>query len=180
MNIHFRSPFRLDKRLGKAYNDCFKDVGDDDWIVFTDYDVLFLTPETIPNIYKYIEKNIDAGILTCYTNRIGKASSKKQCYKKIISDNNSISHHIKIARKFESNLYKATRIQYPISGFLMCVSKKTWNNIKFSEKRLALGVDTDFSHKVNASGLEILRMDGIYVWHTYRLEHGIGFKNHLK
>jgi GT2 family glycosyltransferase len=61
----------------------------------------------------------------------------------------------------------------------MLVSKKTWNEIKFSESGKCLGVDNDFSANVLERGKKIYRMDSLYVFHAYRLKNGIKDKTHL-
>ncbi len=55
--------------------------------------------------------------------------------------------------------------------------KSVWNKIKFAEQQPyedrgpfnLLGVDNDWTNRVRAAGIEILTMEGLYCWHTYRL-----------
>ncbi len=78
----------------------------------------------------------------------------------------------------------ATIIRGPVSGFLLVVPKSIWNKVKFRETNTfrpgepnLLGVDNNFTNDVRAHRIEVLRMDGILVWHTYRLLDGS--KTHL-
>lgn len=176
--IHIKTPYYLDKNLGAAYNAAFKDVPEKDWVCLIDHDVMFLTPNSIRIMYEYVEKFPDAGMFTCLTNRIHPLAVD-QLYFDAPSENMQIDFWVKIARSQEErNETKVTEINHAISGFLMLVSKKVWNKIKFTETKKALGVDNDFSERLLLSGKKILRMDRILVWHTYRCEN-IRDKSHL-
>jgi hypothetical protein len=179
-NIHIISPFSFDKRLGKAYNDAMKIIPQDDWVIITDYDVCFLLPETIPRIREYILKYHDTALFCCYTNRIGGCASGQMCSHGIISEDDSFKYHIKLAEKYHERGIKATKIKLQLSGFLMVISKKTWDKYKFNEDRLCLGVDNDYYKQLLDNWESILRMDSVYVWHTYRLNKKIKDKSHLK
>lgn len=176
--IHLRTPFRIDKNLGAAYNDAFDNIPDDDWVCLMDHDILFLTPDAVNIMYGYIERYPDAGVITCLTNRVS-PRSKGQLYGGQVSENDSIRFHMDIAEKVKSNLYEVNHINEDISGFLMLVKKSTWNRVKFDDDRLCLGVDTNFGRRILAAGLSILCMRGLYVWHNYRLVTGIKDKSHL-
>lgn len=175
--IHVASPYSLTKDLGAAYNSFMKLIPEGDWVILHDHDVMFLLPETIQMIDEYTKKFPDTGIFTCWTNRIGNPHQRVA----LLNDtNDSILRHIEIAEEHKELLFQCSEINQEISGFLMVVNKSTWNEIKFHEGIKCLGVDTDFSLKVLASGRKILRMDSVYVWHTYRLKNGVKFKAHLK
>lgn len=62
---------------------------------------------------------------------------------------------------------------------LMMVNKSVWNDHKFSEEGKCLGVDTDYNRRIRASGLDIFRMDGLYILHVYRMAQGVHDKTHL-
>ena len=181
--IHCVTPYRTDRNLGKAYNDTFRLIGEDDWLCITDYDVLFPLPDTLSHIHKYVELFPEAGMFVCYANRT--YHSNAQLYggpvnsPTDVNPDPNIINHLKLSREAAKQLYEVTPIERSISGFLMVISKKVWNEIKFAEDLKCLGVDTLYSNKVLQSGRQILRMNGIYVWHTYRLEHGIQDKSHL-
>lgn len=178
MQVLICSPYRVDKNLGKAYNEAMRLLPDDWWACFTDIDTLFLTPDCGKILHEYATRYPDAGILTCYTNRISLAS-KKQLLGQQLSENPNIKDHIAIAESKKELLYTVSPINRSISGFLMMISKRTWLQYPFSESGLCLDVDTHYSRKIRIGGKPILRMNGLYVFHTYRLMNGIYDKTHL-
>lgn len=171
--MHLKTPFRRDKNLGRAYNEAFEDLKKDDWLVIRDIDTLFLSHDA-PNIIEdYITKYPETGIFTCFTNRIG---CKDQLYKGVINQDPNILVHLDIANRIKNDRTKF-QIKSPISGMLMVVQKKTWIDNKFSDG--CLGVDNDFSKRILASGLKIFRMNGLYIWHTYRINTSVSNTKHL-
>jgi len=146
----------------------------DDWVCLKDHDTLFLLPDTIRHISRYTELNPYAGILTCYTNRL---ANGEQLLTGRCMETDSIRSHIALAKEQEKRLYQVTEMIKPISGFLMVIKKLTWDNIKFSDG--CLGVDNNYHLKVIASGKKVLRMDGIFLFHTYRMSNGVRDKSHL-
>jgi len=177
--IHVKIPFSEDKNLGKAYNQAFGGVGENDWVCFMDHDVLLLTYDAINLMYEYTRNYPEAGIFTCYTNRIHPLSTD-QLLNGHISDNTNVEYHVQLAYNQKRFGVMVSEIKHVISGFLMLISKKTWNEIKFSESGKCLGVDNDFSGNVLERGKKIYRMESVYVWHTYRLMNGLSNKDHLK
>ena len=178
MKVYIRTPFSLDKRLGKAYNEAFAGVPDDDWVCLLDHDAMFLTPDAVTILHAYVHAYPKAGLFTCLTNRIHPLAVD-QLLDGEVSDVTDIRHHIRIAEKMSTIGAKITPINHVISGFLMMVSKKTWLRFPFNEELQCLGVDNEFSQRILDAGMRILRMDALYIWHTYRLSKGISNKAHL-
>jgi len=98
----------------------------------------------------------------------------------VIDDNPFFVDHVHRAEKQKEHLYNTTEIDRDISGFLMMISKNTWSMYPFPELGKALGVDTRYGRTIREAGLKILRMDGLMVWHTYRILNGISNKTHLQ
>lgn len=180
MRIHITIPFSKDKKLGIEYNKVMQAIPEGDWMCFTDHDVLFLLPDTVRHLYGYVERFPKTGIFTCYTGRVHRCSNE-QLLNGVLNDNSDVRLHTNIAQAQTNFLYEATEIKHPVklSGFLMLISRKTWNKVKFNEERNCLWVDTDFAMAVHKEGKPILRMDGVYVWHSYRLMKDIENKDHL-
>lgn len=176
--LHFLTPYRSDKNLALAYNDAMKLLPDSDSACLRDIDTLFLLPEQPAMIEAYAKKYPDA-ILTCYCNRISELS-RMQLLTGTVDFSTDITIHIGLARQLACNEMSVTEITRDISGFLMVVPKSIWINQPFVETGGALGVDTYTNRKWRAAGIKILRMNTVYIWHTYRLENGIGNKTHLK
>lgn len=177
MKIHVTTPFAVDKRLGRAYNEEFEKVAEDDWVCLRDHDTLFLLPDTINHLYGYVQRYQDAGMFTCFSNR-NHPTMAHQLLGGKMSENTDIRYHIELAESQKSYLYKATEIKGNISGMLMLISKQTWNKIKFAPLLKCLGVDFEYCRTLRNNRKRILRMDGVYIWHTYRL-NDINDKKHL-
>jgi GT2 family glycosyltransferase len=179
MKVHIVKPYSLEKNLGKAYNEAMALIPDGDWACLMDYDTMFLTPDCGKILHEYVNWNPTAGIFTCFTNRIHPLAND-QLLDGECSENTCMQYHVERAYNQKRFLFKATELKKQISGFLMMISKKTWSEHKFSEEGKCLGVDNDFSLRVLESGKSILRMDGVYVLHLYRLKNGIKDKTHLQ
>lgn len=175
--IHHLSPYRTDKNLGKAYNEAISLLPEEDWVCLRDWDTMPLLPDTFNRIEKYVELYPDAGLLTCYTNRIHPLSPQLHSYQP--SENTNILAHIEIAKGLLRFEFKATEIHSHVSGFLMVLSVKTWKEFPFIENGGCLGVDTDLWRRLKAAGKKMLRMDSIYVFHLYRLGKDIKDTSHL-
>jgi GT2 family glycosyltransferase len=185
MRVHIVKPYSLTGNLGKAYNETMALMPDNDWCCLMDCDTMFLTPDCGSILHEYARQVMNtytwAGlypILTCYTNRIN-PNATHQLLNGHFYDDDQVLPHIKIAQAQRSELYKTTEIKQVISGFLMMVHRKTWDSVHFCEDLKCLGVDNDFSRRVLATGRKILRMEGLYIWHNYRLANGIHDKSHL-
>lgn len=176
--IHILTPYRADKNLGKAYNDAIALLPDDAMICLMDIDCMFLTPEQPAIIEDYLKQNQNA-LFTCYTNRVSNLATVQILGGKA-SDNPNILDHIAIAQDILKYTTSDPILRGEISGYLMAFHKKLWIDNKFDEGVGCLGVDTHWSRRVVKSGAPILRMNAIYVWHTYRLWKDIKDKEHLK
>lgn len=177
--VHVISPFSLEKDLGKAYNKCISLLPDSDWVCLHDYDTLFLTPDAVKMMDEYTKLYPDTGIFTCFTNRLHHLAIDQLLNGKV-SENTDVKYHMELAYNQKRHFPTVTEIKHEISGFLMLISKKTWNEIKFNQNSKCLGVDNDYSLRILSAGKKILRMDAIYVFHLYRLMNGVANKEHLK
>lgn len=177
MKVHVMIPYSLDKNLGKAYNEAMTLIGKDDWACLLDYDVQLLTPDTIEILHRYAELYPDA-LLTCSTNRVHPINTE-QLYQKRLSENADMKYHILTAEALKLKGMSVTEITKHLSGFLMLLSKRMWEDVKFSEDGKCLGVDTDYFRKLKTANKKVLRMDNVYVWHAYRLINGVNDKKHL-
>lgn len=178
MNIHVCTPFSREKNLGRAYNEAFARCPENDWLCLIDHDVMFLTPDAIKIMHEYIEAFPHAGLFTAFTNRIHQLAVN-QLFLGSPSNDFDVKNWAYRAKMQAKTALKVTEIKHPISGFLMLVSKRTWNEIKFMEIGECLGVDNYFSNAILKAGKQIYRMDRIIVWHSYRLENILD-KSHLR
>lgn len=166
--------------MGKAYNDAMGLLPDGDSACLRDIDTLFLTPDQPAIIEQYARENPEA-VLTCYTNRVSELS-RHQLLGGTISETSDIREHIRLAQN-QADRHKiirlVTEISRDISGMLMVVPKEIWKKYPFDESGKCLGVDTYWSRKIRAAGIKILRMDAVYIFHTYRMQYGVYDKRHL-
>jgi len=168
-----------EKNLGKAYNQHMALLPeDDDWGVLMDGDIMFLTFNWGDIIEKAIEDNPDAGIISCYTNRISKRKSQLHT----INSPNILVHRLK-AKEFDDQ-FSGTYKEIPgemVSGFLMIIKKKTWKDAgKFPEwENHILDLDGAISNRVRKLKKSIILMRGMYVFHYYRMAEGAAYKGHL-
>lgn len=170
-------PYSLEKNLGKAYNEAMSLLPDDGWACLMDYDTMFLTTDCGVILHEYAKLLPDAGLLTCYTNRIHPKADQQLLHG--VSENFDVKFHADLAYNQKLELFKFTELKREVSGFLMLISKKTWNEVKFDEFGKCLGVDNDYCWRLFNAGKKIYRMDGLYVWHSYRI-NDITDKSHLR
>lgn len=177
--VYYFTPF-FEKNLGQAYNNyCELVPNDDDWITFMDGDVMQLHLNWGEIWGKILEKNNDAGIITCMTNRLG---CKNQLVPKMFTVQDILIHKLMANRLFNINKFAVANLNEKIAGFFFSFKKSTWKKVgKFIDGILA--IDFDFSQRVLNSGMDIRLATGFYVFHYYRFledrESGINFKNHL-
>lgn len=183
-NIYYIQPYALDLRYGMAINRHIQNMPDDAWIVLTDQDAMFLTPNagrTISNAIVTYGDNTD--IFTCQTNRLG---NPLRCYDGVFSRDTDILNHVRIATKLERNHgHECIEIKDRIvAGMCMIFSKSLWKGNKFDNhpiiwenKNKMTSFDVRFCKGIKGSMKKIL---GLYCWHTYRLDKQINDTKHLE
>lgn len=153
-----------------------------DYVCIKDIDAMFLHPSQPQRIIDYIQAYPEAGIFTCYTNRVSTLSP--QLLNGRMSDITDIKHWVKEAAWIIDKPIKVKTVPdyQDISGFCMVISKQTWNKVKFPEyldRGGCIGVDTYFRRAILKAGLPVYIMETIIMWHTYRLGKAITDKSHL-
>lgn len=176
MNVFIRTPYSITKNLGEAYNYEMSLIPDGGAACFIDGDVQFLTPDYGNILHEYANRNKEAGVLTCYTNRIHRSSP--QLLNGVINEDPDIRNHIKIAEAQKKHLYEVEPISI-MSGFLMIIRKDHWKEFPFNEEIGLLGVDSEYRKMMQHFGKEILLMRGLYCWHSYRIGTSTDNKQHL-
>lgn len=177
--------FTGQKNLGRAYNEAMARAPEGSHVILRDGDTCWLTPDYGVHVAEYIRLYPNA-VLTCWTNRINEKAEQQAKYPGIrtVTD---MKFHLNTAEFAKGELYNVTPLHGFVSGFCIIVPKAVWNDHKFAEKQVyedrgphnLLGVDNDFTNRVRAAGIPVLRMDGMYIWHTYRLLQGDNDKTHL-
>lgn len=176
--IYFFSPYSFEKNIGKAYNEYFNLVQDDDWVVLFDGDTMFLQSNYGEIIQEYIYAYPDVGLFSCRTNRVGNVA---QLHNGLFSEDSDIKNHREIAKNtYINNRLKLTQVKKVISGMFFAVKKSTWRSVGGFPEDGMMGVDNRFSFRVMKSGRSVMLMDALYIFHYYRLcEGGKSYKNHL-
>lgn len=173
------------KNLGRAYNEAMERAPQDSHVILRDGDSCWLTSDYGVHIAEYIRQHPDA-VLTCWTNRINE-KAEQQYPHMALRESSDMRLHLQQAEEQKRLLYHVSVVSGFVSGFCMIVPKKVWELHKFSEVQpypdrgphALLGIDNDFTNRIRATGIQVLRMDGLYIWHTYRLLTGDKDKSHL-
>ena len=166
--IYYFAPFDPDKNIGRSHNDhCALVPNPDDWICITDSDVLFLLPDTKTQISEIIKKHGENfQVYGCLTNRIASFHQQENGF----SDNTDILFHKDVAKKCQQEKrLEVAETNINVAGFLMIFQKKTWNRYRFSDNSIRF--DSEFTDKVKRDGGKLGIMQGVYVFHDYRLGH---------
>jgi len=169
-------PFSLTKDIGEEYNAHCE--GAKDWILILDYDVLILDYRAYFLMEKAIYNEPDC-IFSCYASRIG---YQWQRIWETWSENDSFLHHQKIAKE-QADKYPngETRPIQTAAGFFLLFHKSYWERNRFQPKmidssgRMFDRVFCDEAMKKN----KVRLIQGIYVWHTYRLGRKPNDTSHL-
>lgn len=182
LKVYIRTPYSLEKNLGKAYNEEMAMIPEGQAACFIDGDTMFLTPDYGHILHEYANKYPDA-VLTCWTNRIHELSKGQRRTYNNEENRNDIIYNVNVAISLKGDK-TTSAISGPVSGFLLVVPKSVWHQHKFTEENKynpgqpnLLGVDNDFTNRVRAAGVPVLKMNGLLVWHSYRLLDGS--KKHL-
>jgi GT2 family glycosyltransferase len=141
---------------------------------------MFLEPNYGEQIAEVIKQNPNAGIITCLTNRIGSTCQLLKLDNNLNNDSDILTH--KQISSYLKNTYANSTIKVaaPLSFFVTIVSKKVWKQVGgYDEKFDMLHFDWDFSYKVQNAGYDLLLMQGMYVFHYYRLHSHIKEISHL-
>lgn len=177
--IYYLAPFDNEKQIGRSHNlHCACVPFSDDWICITDSDVLFLLPDTKKQISDILEKHQDMfQVYGCLTNRIYSPHQQADGF----SENTDVLYHKKLAEKLQKERYfDVLETKKNVAGFLMIFRKKTWEKYKFSDNSIRF--DSEFTDKVLNDGGKLGIMQGVYVFHDYRLGHSnpVFYTNHLR
>lgn len=165
MVVHWISPYRQDKDIGKAINDAIKQLNpaDDDFIVHCDYDALWLLPESKAQVIEILEST-DFDILGPRTNRLGVTN---QLVPGIYGEWDIIKHveGAKLLREGQGN--NVRRVHEILAAFCLCFRVSVWKEQGgFCENNLQF--DFIFCATAMQRRRKIGIMDGVYVFHLYR------------
>lgn len=195
-------PFSSKKELGKCHNEFIALIPKDDYVLIRDPDTMYLHPHQRTWIEEIVNKHGDKwDLLGCMTNRVGVYEQVQRqithiwCSEKgeridfhpdTMFDVKDMNAHMGVASALLSYFEQSFPFDKPeyiketsiIAGFFMLFKRSLWDKIKFEE-----GIDFDikFCNAVKKSGGRIGIMQGIYLWHSYRLlsDNPTKYKKHL-
>ena len=160
------SPYRSDRNIGKANNDCISRFDNDDWIVLTDHDACWLLPESGTHIEMIIkEHGNDYDLIGCVTNRLG---STTQLYNGIFdSVCNAYDCYEDALDAWEKYGTTIKPIDL-IAGVCMIFKVSTWQKVGGFKENTRMA-DVEFCKSVKRSRGKIGLAKGLYIMHNYRL-----------
>jgi len=157
--LECRIPDAEDGNLGGEYNRIMSETSAD-IVMLLDHDVLLLNPHWHHILSRIFANNPKAGMVTCWTNNIG---TRRQLSKSA-PHNHDIAKHRAFAKSLlEGNRLGTTTLE-SCSGMLMALRKRCWEDVGPFISGF-FGVDTDYSRRVARSKWQLLRADGLYVYH---------------
>lgn len=158
--IYTMTPFRADKNLGRAYNDCMALLPDGAWACFLDHDAMPTTPRWNAQLEEAIAFQPEAGAFVAMTNRIASPWQR-------IGDreSNDIAWH----RRFGAERLKI-RTLLDISetkgfgGVMFAVSKAAWHEAGGFADGLGC-VDHSLHFGLQRAGRKVWLIEGLFVFH---------------
>lgn len=178
--IWYFTPWANDKNAwGRTLNMYMEMVPhEEDWACFRDGDTMFLNQNWGNIVQAYVDKYPDTGLFTCYASRVGKHHGQR--YRGIVSNDPNIINHKRLALKIWAEngvggdpsrpVLSSGILSDWVTGVLYVIKKKSWRVHPFPEEgNQILNVDKIYSRSVLANGEKIRIMQGLYIFHLYRL-----------
>lgn len=158
--IYTMTPFRADKNLGRAYNDCMTLLPEGAWACFLDHDAMPTTARWNAQLEEAIAFQPEAGAFVAMTNRIASPWQR-------IGDreSNDIAWH----RRFGADRLKI-RTLLDISdtkgfgGVMFAVSKTAWRDAGGFADGLGC-VDHSLHFGLQRAGRKVWMIEGLFVFH---------------
>lgn len=166
MGVHYIQPYSTAKNIGGAINLAIESLvtSDNDWIVLTDHDVMFLRPDSKKQIEEILSVTKYA-VLGCLTNRLAKPYQLVEC----LFNETDILKHIQYANAYhDMNYGEVIPTRENLAAMVMCFQVKTWRQLgMFAEN--TINFDSTFCIRAKNTGLKLGIMMGVYVFHLYRM-----------
>ena len=153
-------PFRSDKNLGRAYNDCMKLLGPDDWAIFFDHDCMPSTSQWHNQFAEAIAFMPHAGAFVAMTNRI--ASPWQRIGDK--RSNDIAAHRAFGAERLQVRTLLDISETKGFGGVMFALSKAAWEEAGgFADGMFC--VDHSIFFRLRAKGRSVFLIEGLYVYH---------------
>jgi glycosyltransferase involved in cell wall biosynthesis len=167
--VNAYTPFSKNGDLGRSCNEIMERLDLDEWALFLDHDVTILDNSFWLLLQDAIDKNPNAGAISCWTNHIlNSGLVAPGC-----PDSQDLMQHIEFAKSIYEKYGKRTTDfghKYHLSGFCFATSKRAW--LKAGNFMHGFGnVDIAYGDCLKRAGMKLVRMDGAYVYHL-RISNG--------
>ena len=174
MAVHYISPFSITKNIGGAINAAVEQLSpiDEDWIVLTDHDVMFLLPDSKKQLEEILNTT-QLDILAPMTNRLAMP------YQLVsgMFDEYDIREHIKKATLVSAlNYGEVFETRELLAAMVLCFRYSTYKNLGgFAEHSISF--DSMFCARAINANMRLGIMTGIYLFHLYRMWGDVEAKN---
>jgi hypothetical protein len=187
------SPEPRGKNLGFAYRECMARLKDDDWALFLDHDVTFLTPDWYPALEKAIAEKPDAGIIVPVQYDPVPGGQASEGAPPAVAHIRLHAKHAQAAfRAHKHSLVDITDfcLQSTVVGFGMCIKASVWREVGldreaswgaredvcpeiaryveggWDEGTKGVAANDTFIGRVIGASRRIYAMPGIYLYHS--------------
>jgi len=169
--IYYSIPWDSGVNVGRYYNAFMEALPtDEDAACFMDADAALVTGPYGRQFEAILKKYPECGLFFGTTNRLG-------CQLQVAKGSDPVSNDIAVHRKFGAELLEkywdtcltvSAKPSELMSGVLFILRKSAWRKAgRFLDAGI-LGVDNDMHRKVDAAGIPVMLMPGVYVYHWYR------------
>lgn len=171
MNFLYISPHSSESppNIGKAINDAVirLNPNDNDWIIHTDQDALFLLPKD-RNDFEHALSTCDYDVVGTLTNRLNPSICKHQVVSEMYNEYD-IRKHIEYAKKCEYGFI----LTDVVALVCMAFRYKYWREVGGFKENVPT-LDIEFTKQGNCA-----IYTGVYIFHVYRMYGSIFNINHL-
>lgn len=179
MRIHYIQPFDNNSppNIGGAINAAILQLNADpeDWIVSMDHDILWLLSSSKKQLTEILTTT-DFDILAPRMNRLG---NDYQLILGMFGKTDILAHiNEAVARHNYHYGVVSTFTGGPLAAACMCFKVKTWKALAGFEEH-SLAFDTQFCIRAERSGMKMGIMEGIYIFHLYRMGKQVNNIDHL-
>jgi len=172
VKIDVRIPYEPGAKLGEEYNRIMAETAYD-WVLFLDHDIYLCNPHWYLLCQKAITQDPNAGLFTCWTNKIGNTMQKDLTCP---SSTDIIDHTLHARNIFDKYQYSITRID-KASGMFLLINKDKWKKVGGFPGLGIFQEDWKFTKKMNKMGISLYRIDGLYVFHRRDRKTGSWIKD---
>jgi hypothetical protein len=170
-DIFYIQAYATDKHYGRALNKHIELLPDDCWIVVTDGDTCFLSPDYGQIIAQAVQDHPEASLMTCRTNR---------AYGQGYNPDPDMIEHYRRSVLLSKSPKRYTPVYSVMPGFFWLFPKSTWLKKPFDDHTLIWNFDSFDTRWCRGMGGKKYLIEHLYVFHYYRLHDKEKKIDHLK